>query len=261
MKKQTLLGNSLLRGILLSSFAISILFSSCSTDDSQIAPKAKTSEIINLPKNAKEITHSVTGQGTNAGYYYTLWVDPSSGGTADITFPLAGTYPGSFQIKYNGKGCVGGKGWATGSNTRVINYNVGYLSGSYDFVGAYGWVQSPLIEYYVVEKGFMPWNFTKPNGEYGEKIGDTSVDGHTYTVARHKRVNAASIEGDGKTFWQYINNWGGQTFNGNKKISMKGHTDYWKLYGGKGWGSTHNYQVFGLEAFGGKTGQIDASVW
>ncbi len=49
---------------------------------------------------------------------------------------------------------VGGKGWNPGS-ARTIGYNVGALSGSYNFVGIYGWTTSPLIEYYVAEKGSM----------------------------------------------------------------------------------------------------------
>jgi endo-1,4-beta-xylanase len=196
------------------------------------------------------------GQGVDGGYFWTLW--SGGGGTSDISFPNSVTYPGNFQIRYTNDACIGGKGWATGTDTRVINYNVGYLTGSttYNSVGVYGWTQTPLIEYYVNEAGFTPYAF----GQY-YLLGPVVVDGHTYQFARHLQENKASIEGASSTFWQYIDNWGGQTFNGNKKVSMAGHVANWKKYGGKGWGATHNYQVFAIEAFGGKTGLIDATIW
>jgi endo-1,4-beta-xylanase len=197
------------------------------------------------------------GQGTDRGYFWTLW--SGGGGTSDISFPNSATYPGQFRITYTNDACVGGKGWATGTDTRVINYNVGYLTGpsTYNTVGVYGWVQTPLIEYYVNEAGFTPWDFGQR-----AKLGDVWVDGRKYVFSRHLQEGKASIEGDNKTFWQYIDNIStAVVFNGNKKVSMKGHVDNWKRYGGKGWGSKHNYQVFAIEAFGGKTGQIDASIW
>ncbi len=252
MKNKQHSGKKLLSTILCGALSVSLLFSSCK-DSSEITPQESSSTQLSSKK-------AVTGQGTDKGYFWTFWT--AGNGTADMTFPNSGTYAGNFNIKYTNKSCVGGKGWATGTNTRVINYNVGYLTGSttYDFVGVYGWTQSPLIEYYVCEKGLAAWNYTTTTGEYGESIGNNTVDGHTYAVARHLRKNGASIEGN-KDFWQYLSNWGGQTFNGNKKVTMKGHTDYWKQYGGKGWGSTHNYQVFGMESFGNKTGEMNATVW
>jgi endo-1,4-beta-xylanase len=224
----------------------SISLLSCSADEN-ISSEENSS--------TKTVSHRGAGQGTDAGYFWTLW--SGGGGTSDISFPQSSRYPGNFRITYTNDACVGGKGWATGTDSRVINYNVGYLTArsTYDAVGVYGWVQNPLIEYYVTEAGFSPWDF----GERA-KLGDVYVDGNKYVFSRHKQENKPSIEGT-KTFWQYIDNWGGQTFNGNKKISMKGHVDNWKRYGGKGWGSTHNYQVFAIEAFGGKTGTIDATVW
>ena len=38
------------------------------------------------------------------------------------------------------------------------------------------------------------------------------------------------------------------------------HINNWKNKGGKGFG-TFNYQVLAIEAFGGKTGSINATVW
>ncbi len=249
MKKNQLLRNRL-RALTLGCSVVCIaLFSSCENDNGVKPTLSKNT-------STKHSSARGAGQGTDAGYFWTLW--SGGGGTSDISFPQSSTYPGNFQISYTNDACVGGKGWATGTNSRVINYNVGWLQGSYDFIGVYGWVQNPLIEYYVCEKGYAPWSFDNT----GYELGPVVVDGRTYRFARHQQVNKPSIEGTSSTFWQYMDNWGGQDFTkGNQKISMAGHINNWKRYGGKGWGTTHNYQVFAIEAFGGKTGLINATVW
>jgi endo-1,4-beta-xylanase len=190
------------------------------------------------------------GTGTDHGYFYSLY---NSGGSADISFPYAGTYAGNFQISYSNVGdVVGGKGWNPGA-ARTINYNVGSLSGNYNFVGVYGWTRSPLIEYYVVEKGYIPFNG-------GSSVNSVGSDGHTYNFAKHKQINQPNITGINGDFWQYIDNWGGQTFNGNKSVNMTNHINNWKNRGGQGFGR-YDYQVFGLEAYGNKSGSINATVW
>jgi endo-1,4-beta-xylanase len=230
---------------LVSGAAVVAILASCSNQ-----------ETVTPENGVKASSARGAGQGTDKGYFWTLW--SGGGGTSDISFPNA-NLPGNFRITYTNDACVGGKGWATGTDTREINYNVGYLTGAstYNTVGVYGWVQTPLIEYYVNEAGFTPWDFGQR-----AKLGDVWVDGRKYVFSRHLQEGKASIEGDNKTFWQYIDNIStAVVFNGNKKVSMKGHVDNWKKYGGKGWGSKHNYQVFAIEAFGGKTGTIDATVW
>jgi endo-1,4-beta-xylanase len=187
------------------------------------------------------------GTGSDHGYFWTLYKE---GGSGNITFPQAGTYAGNFAISYsNVTDIVGGKGWSTGS-ARTINYNIGALSGSYNFVGVYGWTTSPLIEYYVAEKGSVA------SGTY---VGSVSSDGNNYSVYKFQRVNKPSIIGTA-TFWQYLNTWGGTSTGSNKKVTMANHINYWKSKGGQGFGS-YNYQVFALEAWGGKSGYINATVW
>lgn len=197
----------------------------------------------------KKSPNKITGytSGTNNGYFYSLYWE---GGSASISFPNANQYPGNFQITYsNVNDVVGGKGWNPGG-TWTVGYNIGYLSGSYNFVGVYGWTTNPLIEFYVVEKGSVPGS---------TRIGTLSSDGHTYTVYKNQRVNAPSIQGTA-TFWQYISNWGGAPTGQNGKITMANHVNYWRSRGGQGFGS-FNYMVFGLEAWGGKSGSINATVW
>ncbi|MFC3811944.1 glycoside hydrolase family 11 protein [Lacihabitans lacunae] len=237
--------------VLSCSAAFLMIFTSCS--------KEETEKVNPSPSTATSRDRGArlsNGTGTDHGFFYTLY---TSGGTSDLTFPNANTYAGNFQIDYTNVGdVVGGKGWKPGSS-RTINYNVGSISGSYNFVGVYGWTKSPLIEYYVVEKGNIPYAGGS-GADAGRVVNTISADGHTYTFAKHKQINQPNITGVNGDFWQYIDNWGGQSFNGSKSINMTTHINNWKSKGGQGFGS-YDYQVFGLEAFGNKSGSINATVW
>ncbi|MEJ1972162.1 MAG: glycoside hydrolase family 11 protein [Lacunisphaera sp.] len=127
--------------------------------------------------------HAATG--TDHGFF---WQNYVSSGTSNISFPSAGTYPGNFAVSYTNVGdVVAGKGWNPGSSTRTIGYNIGALSGSYNFVGVYGWTTSPLIEYYVCELGSITYAATN--------VGSVSSDGHSYGLYKHQQVNQPSIIG------------------------------------------------------------------
>src|SRR4029077_893012 len=115
--------------------------------------------------------------GTSGGFLLSLYRE---GGSASITQGSGG----NFAISYsNVNDVVGGKGWNPGS-ARTIGYNVGALSGSYNFVGIYGWTTSPLIEYYVCELGSVA---------AGTRVNTVSSDGHTYSFYKHQQVNQPSI--------------------------------------------------------------------
>ena len=183
------------------------------------------------------------GTGTNNGFFWSLYRE---GGSGNITFGNAG----NFAISYsNVNDIVGGKGWNPGS-ARNIGYNVGALSGSYNFVGIYGWTTNPLIEYYVAEKG---------NVTGGTFINNISSDGHSYSFYKQQSVNAPSIIGTA-TFWQYKDTWGGAPTAQNRSVNMANHINNWRSRGGQGFGS-YNYQILALEAWGGKSGYINATVW
>ena len=184
-----------------------------------------------------------TGTGTSNGFFWSLY---DEGGTYSITQGSAG----NFAISYsNVTDVVGGKGWNPGS-ARTIGYNVGALSGSYNFVGIYGWTTSPLIEYYVAELG---------NVSGGTQVNTVSSDGHTYSFYKFQRVNEPSIIGTA-TFWQYKDNWGGSSTKANHSVTMANHINNWRSHGGQGFGS-YNYQILALEAYGGKSGYINATAW
>lgn len=182
-------------------------------------------------------------QGTNNGYFWSLYRE---GGSANITFGSGG----NFAISYsNVNDVVGGKGWNPGS-ARTIGYNVGALSGSYNFVGIYGWTTNPLIEYYVAEKGSMTG---------GTFVNNMSSDGHSYSFYKSQRVNAPSIIGTA-TFWQYKDTWGGAPTGQNRSVNMANHINNWRSRGGQGFGN-YNYMILALEAWGGRSGYINATAW
>ncbi len=208
-------------------------------------PEAAGERLSGYVQDNQKGVAQIDDQGSNNGYFWSLYRE---GGSASLTFPNGG---GNFQITYsNVNDVVGGKGWNPGSDSRVVNYNIGYLSGSYNFIGVYGWTKSPLIEYYVAEKGSMTG---------GTSLGTMSSDGHTYSVYKQQRVNAPSIQGTA-TFWQYKDTWGGAPTQTNSKVTMANHISNWKSQGGQGFGS-HDYMIFALEAFSGKSGSMNATVW
>lgn len=191
---------------------------------------------------------SQAATGTDHGYF---WQNYVSGGTSNISFPQAGTYPGNFAVTYSNVGdVVAGKGWNPGSSTRTINYNIGSISGSYNFVGVYGWTTNPLIEYYVCELGSITYNATN--------VGTVSSDGHSYGLYKHQQVNQPSIIGTA-TFWQYMSQWGGSGTGTNRAITIANHMNAWKSKMGSM--GANNLQIFAIEAYGNKSGSINATVW
>jgi endo-1,4-beta-xylanase len=185
------------------------------------------------------------GTGTNHGYYYSLY---STGGSANMTFPGAGTYPGNFQVSWSGvNDVVGGKGWQY-SGARTVNYNVGYANG-YNNVSVYGWTTNPLVEYYICEFGSVA---------AGTYKGSVSSDGHSYSTYEHQQVNQPSIQGTA-TFEQYLDNWGGSGTGSNHTVTTGNHFTHWKSLG-MSMGS-FNYQILGTEAYSGKSGSVNATVW
>lgn len=185
------------------------------------------------------------GTGSNNGYYYSLY---TSGGSATMTFPEASQYPGNYAITWSGvNDVVGGKGWSTGSSMS-LGYNVGSASG-YNCISVYGWTTNPLVEYYIVEFG---------SNEAGTYKGSVSSDGHTYSTYEHEQVNQPSIEGTA-TFEQYLDNWGGSSTGSNHTVTTGNHFSHWESLG-MPMGS-FNYMIFATEAWGGKSGSVNATVW
>lgn len=195
--------------------------------------------------NAQTIDNN--GTGSNNGYYYSLY---TSSGSATMTFPDAGTYPGNYAISWSGVGdMVGGKGWSTGGNMSV-GYNVGSASG-YNTISVYGWTTNPLVEYYICEFGSL----YVADATYK---GTVSSDGHTYSTYEHEQVNQPSIEGTA-TFEQYLDAWGGSSIGSNHTVTTGNHFTAWADKGMPL--GNYNYMILGTEAYNGASGYVNATVW
>ena len=195
--------------------------------------------------NAQTVQNN--GTGTNNGYFYSLF---TSGGSATMTFPENAQFPGNYAITWSGVGdMVGGKGWRTGGNMSV-GYNVGSASG-YNTISVYGWTTNPLVEYYITELGSL---FTA-NATFK---GTVSSDGHTYSTYEHLQVNQPSIEGTA-TFEQYLDAWGGASVGSNHTVTTGNHFSHWQSLGMNL--GAFNYMILATEAYNGRSGEVNATVW
>lgn len=229
----------LLCGIL---FAFSLIFMSCEED---------RDEFIKESSAAKELKSYQSG--THDGYFWSLWTDDASGWVnyqngSGGNYSVSWDYDGNFTC---------GKGWSSGSLTRVIGYNCGAftMNGGGTF-GYYGWSKNPLMEYYVNEK----WGSSRPAG--GTYLGTITSDGATYDVYTSMRYNAPSIEGT-QTFRQIYSTRRNQAPTGqNLTITFANHANAWRNFG-YGLGSDLSPAAILLtEAYGGNaSGYVNATVW
>jgi len=192
------------------------------------------------------------GTGTHGGYFYTHWKD---GGTGCLNLGSGGNYSISYNLS-GGKNLVSGKGWQTGSTSRVVGYNAGAFNpGSNSYLTLYGWSTSPLVEYYIVDN----WGtgFTPP-GSGAQNMGTVNSDGGTYTIYRTQRVNQPSIQGTA-TFYQYWSVRTSKRATGqNNTITFANHVNAWRSKGMNL--GTMNYQVMATEGFG-SSGSSNVTVW
>jgi hypothetical protein len=179
--------------------------------------------------SAQTITSNSTGN--QGGYWWTFWTD--GGGSVSMTLGSGGY----FSVQWSNCGnFVCGKGWSTGSESRTITWSSN--NGNAQYVGLYGWMQNPLVEYYIPRSG-------------GTNRGTYQADGRTYTLYTNTRVNMPSIEGT-RTFEQYFCSGGGSSVNFGQ------HCNGWRSLG-MGVGS-QNYQVVAIEGWGGSSGSASATV-
>jgi endo-1,4-beta-xylanase len=204
-----------------------------------------------LATSQEELTITTNQTGTDGTKWYTFWKD---GGSVSMGLNGGGNYNVSWASgSYN---FVGGKGWSTGSSTRVIGYNAGVWStgSSNAYLCAYGWTTNPLVEYYIVDS----WGSWRPPG--GTSAGTVTTDGGTYDLYRMQRVQKPSIQGI-QTFYQYWSVRQSKRSTGvNSNITFANHKNAWAS---KGWNlGTHNYQVMATEVFNpSSSGSSNISVW
>ena len=136
------------------------------------------------------------------GYHYEMWIQNGTPGSACMT-----VYEDDAKFKVdwdlNGYGFVARVGLKY-NETRTAE-EIGWFSSDFEFtksgngpayMGIYGWMVDPLVEYYIVED----WNGWRP--EYNLE-GTITVDGGDYDVYTNTRVQQPSIKGT-QTFKQWF---------------------------------------------------------
>jgi endo-1,4-beta-xylanase len=181
--------------------------------------------------------------------YWQHWDDGI--GTVNANNGSGGNYSYSWQ---NCGNFVGGKGWSTGSSSRVINYNAGaYSPNGNSYLTVYGWTRNALIEYYVVDN----WGSWRPPGS--SSLGTVSSDSGTYDIYKTTRYNQPSIDGTA-TFDQF---WSVRTskrsIGSNVSINFSNHVNAWRSKG-LNLGSSWSYQIFATEGYQ-SSGYSNVTVW
>lgn len=161
---------------------------------------------------------------------------------------------GNFSVTWSNCGnFVVGKGWSTGTSSRVLNYNAGAFNPSGNaYLDAYGWTRSSLIEYYVLDN----WGTYRPTGT---DKGTLSSDGATYDVYTATRTNEPSIDGT-QTFTQFWSVRQSKRATGsNVQITFANHANGWKNLG-MTLGSSYAYQCICVEGYQ-SSGNANVTVW
>jgi len=200
---------------------------------------AAVARVSALPGNStggldKRQSLTTSSTGTNGGYYYSFWTD----GGAAVTYTNKAN--GEYSVTWSGNGnFVAGKGWMPGA-ARSISFSGSYNPNGNSYLSVYGWTESPLIEYYIVE------NFGTYNPSTGTTLkGSFTSDGSVYNIFETQRVNEPSIIGTA-TFNQY---WSvRQSHRSSGTVTVGNHFNAWAAAGMQ-LGSQFNYQIVATEGY------------
>lgn len=179
--------------------------------------------------------------------YWYYWTDGS--GTVNVINTLGGTFSVSWT---NSGGFVVGKGWQTGTELRIVNYNAAvFAPGGTALLSFNGWTGNALTEYYVVEN----WGTYRPTGQYR---GNVYSDGGTYDIYLTTRINAPSPEGIATypQFWSVRQS--KKPTGSNTQITFSNHVNAWRSTGMK-LGSNWYSQLLSVQGSGSGTATV--TVW
>ncbi len=201
----------------------------------------------------KQYCESSSGTMDN-GYHYELWTN----GGGSVCMTVYGQ-DARFKAVWSGVGnFVARVGLAFDTNKTVAE--IGTVTADYAFtksglnnmayIGVYGWMLDPLLEYYVLED----WNAWRPTST---NKGTITVDGGQYEVIMTQQVSKPSIRGTA-TFPQWFSIRKSVRQSGH--ISISEHWAQWKKLGMQT-GRMYEAKLFaeGYNANGGASGTVDYS--
>jgi hypothetical protein len=144
------------------------------------------------------------------GYTYELWAEGSGSGCMRV-HGVNATFSATWSNQEDFLARVGLSFDQTRTHSQIGTISAEFAEtkteqgGGLTYIGIYGWTLSPLVEYYILDD----WGMTKPAGFASDGTprtfkGTITVDGGTYDVYTHTRVNKPAITGDNMTFEQYF---------------------------------------------------------
>jgi len=159
------------------------------------------------------------------GYHYELW----TAGGGDVCMTVMGE-DAKFKVTWkninNMVARIGLKYDETKTADQLGTFTADYTfkkSGvtGMSFIGVYGWMVNPLVEYYIVED----WGKSRPG--YSKK-STVTIDGAQYDIMTDTRKNKPSIKGNATfTQWWSVR----KTRRQSGHISVSQHFDAWKKVG------------------------------
>ena len=225
-----------------------------------------------MPKaagSAHQVNGNQTGSISGTSWGFEQW---SAGGSNSMTYYDNGTFKANWNNNNDYLARVGFRYGDNGPGKSVkgMQYTADYKytktgNASYGYIGIYGWTVNPQVEYYIVDD----W-YSKPNEQYvGDKFGEITVDGATYTIHAFVRQQEPSKTGT-STFLQIFSV--RQTPRQCGHIDIQAHFDKWnelftgqqkQLRGSKGgqsmtlkFGNVTEVMLM-TEAGGGATGSVE----
>ncbi|KAF6750633.1 glycoside hydrolase family 11 protein [Ephemerocybe angulata] len=173
-------------------------------------------------------------EGVHDGFYHYWWTD----GGANATYTNKAN--GQFSIEWGTGGNVfGGKGWRPGTANRIINYSATLATTGNSYLSVYGWTQSPLVEYYVLD------NYGTYNPTSATTIrGNVTVDGSVYDILANTRVLMTPINGTSilRQYWSVRRD---KRTSGS--VNLGAHFRAWEELGMKV--GTHTWQIVACEGY------------
>jgi len=206
---------------------------------------------ITTPLTSGTTQSSSNLSGKTGNYTWTIW-SSGTGGTitprgVNAAFKATWTNSGDFLARV-------GLQWDEtktydqyGTVEADYSYTRTGTAGNYSFIGIYGWSNTPLVEYYIVDDW---WGTSPPTGG-GTLMGTLNVDGGTYKIYTHTQVNQPSIH-DTQTFPQF--------FSVRQTARQCGHislSEHWKKWASLGMTMGKMYEAKLLVEAGGGVGSID----